>query len=62
MAHVDALSRAVAYVNKIPIEREVELRQLTDPKIIDLCNQLEYKDNDKFALVNGLIYKKTATN
>jgi len=27
MRHVDALSRSVAYINELPLERELELRQ-----------------------------------
>jgi len=58
MAHVDALSRSVAYVNKLPLERELELRQLADPEIKAIVNELEFKDSEKFDLLNGLLYKK----
>lgn len=58
MAHVDALSRCIAYVNEPPLESRLELLQLTDPKILELSKNLEFFDNDKFALINGLVYKK----
>jgi len=58
MKHVDALSRGVAYVNELSLERELELRQLSDVRIQDIANSLEYNDNEKFVLVNGLVYRK----
>jgi len=58
MRHVDALSRSMAYVNEVPLERELELRQLTDSRIQEIANELEYRNDEKFALVNGLVYKK----
>lgn len=62
MLHVDALSRSVGYVNELPLERELEFRQLADPRIKEISNSLEYNDSDKFALVNGLVYKKDNEN
>lgn len=48
MSHVDALSRQVFYVNYLPIERELEFRQLQDPRIKSIAEDLEFNDNDKF--------------
>jgi len=62
MRHVDALSRSIGYVSEVPLERELELRQLTDPRIQEIANELEFSDNEKFTLVNGLVYKKITTN
>lgn len=62
MAHVDALSRSIAFVNQLPLERELEVKQLTDPKILDISRKLELENSDKFALVNGLVYKKENDN
>lgn len=59
MAHVDALSRSVAYVNELPLERELEYRQLADPQILKISRELEFNDSDKFKLINGLVYKIT---
>lgn len=61
MAHVDALSRGVGYVNQLPLERELEYRQLTDPRILQISRELELanSDSDKYALVDGLVYKKS---
>jgi len=60
--HVDALSRSVAYINEIPLERKLELRQLSDTRIQDIANNLEYGDDEKFELVNGLVYRKHKEN
>lgn len=62
MSHVDALSRAVDYVNELPLEGELEFRQLNDPRIKEISENLEYKDDDKFDMINGLIYKKDGEN
>lgn len=62
MHHVDALSRSIDYIRKLPLERELEFRQLVDPKIKELSDELEYKDNDKFSLINELVYKKVDGN
>lgn len=62
MQHVDALSREVAYVNALPLERELEFRQLADPRIIEISEQLEYGTNEKFELIDGLVYKKDEQN
>lgn len=58
MVHVDALSHSVAFVNELPLERELELRQLVDPRIKEISTSLELSENDKFDLVNGLVYRK----
>jgi len=60
MSHVDALSRSVAYVNELPLEREIEFRQLNDPKIKEISNLLEFKDDEKFELINDWFIGKTA--
>lgn len=48
MPHVDALSRQIAYIDTIPIERELEYKQLQDEKIKSIANKLEYEESDKF--------------
>jgi len=58
MQHVDALSRSIGYIQELPLERELEFRQLTDPKIKQISVDLEYEYNDKFKLIDGLVYKK----
>jgi len=52
------LSCSIVYVNEVLLEREFELRQLSDAKIQDIASSLEYSDNEKFILINGLVYKK----
>jgi len=58
MRHIDALSRAVAHINEMPLERELEFRQIADQRLRQISEELEFNDNDKFSLVNGLVYKK----
>jgi len=58
MIHVDALSRMVALVNPIPLEQELQYRQLADSQIQEIANQLENADHDKFELIEGLVYRK----
>jgi len=59
MSHVDALSRSIAYVTERPLERELEFRQLTDPRIKEISEDIEFKgDNANFALIDDLLYKK----
>jgi len=55
--HVDALSRIVASVETIPLKKELQNRQLSDPRIRVILNQLEESEHDKFTLVEG-VYKK----
>jgi len=62
MKHVNALNRSMAYVKEVPLERELELRQLADPQIQDIANKLEFCDDEKFSLVNGLVYRKDQDN
>lgn len=42
MAHVDALSRVVNLVETLPLEKELEYRQLQDPRLKFLARDLEY--------------------
>lgn len=58
MKHVDMLSRCVGYVNKLPLERELKFRQLIDPRIQEISRNLEFRDDEKFALVDGLVYRR----
>lgn len=59
MAHVDALSRCVALIDALPLEKNLAYRQLADPKIGEISRELELSENnDKFVLIDGLIYRK----
>jgi len=62
MKHVDALSRSVAYVNELPLECKLELRQMTDSRIQEIANDLEYNSSEKFTLIDGLVYRKDNEN
>lgn len=60
MVHVDALNRCAGYVNTLPLERELEMRQFIDPKLREISRELEFGDNynNKFDLVDGLVYRR----
>lgn len=58
MSHVDALSRIVVYHESIPLEKELQYRQLQDDRLKAIAENLEFADNDKFELIEGLVYKK----
>lgn len=58
MMHVDALSRIVGYVESLPLERELEFRQLQDPHLQEIATKLEYNEDEKFEMIDGLVYRK----
>jgi len=61
MAHVNALSRQVYLIEFLPVERELEFRQLQDERIKKIANELEFKESSNFSgfqLVDGLVYRK----
>lgn len=58
MAHVDALSRIVYQIETLPFEKELIYKQLQDPKIKALANDLETQDLEKFVLIEGLVFRK----
>lgn len=60
MTHVDALSRISAYVGAMPIERELEYKQLLDDRLKILAEELEFAENEKFELIDGLVFRKCA--
>lgn len=58
MTHVDALSRQIGYINFLPLKRELEYKQLQDQKLKSLAEELEFRDDEKFQLIEGLVYTK----
>lgn len=42
----------------MPLERELEYKQLSDPKLSEIALELDHTDSDKFELIEGLIYRK----
>jgi len=62
MVHVDALSRSVGAIDELPIERKLEYVQLADPVIRKISRRLELEDDDRFALIDGLVYRKVDEN
>jgi len=53
--HVDCLSRNIASINVIAMEDELMYKQLADPKIKELAEDLETRDNKYFVLMEGLV-------
>lgn len=49
-------------MNELPFESELEFRQLNDPRIKEISENLEYKEDNKFDMINGLIYRKDGEN
>jgi len=62
MVHVDALSRSVGAIDELPIERKLEYAQLADPEIRKVSRRLELEDDNRFALIDGLVYCKVDEN
>lgn len=58
MAHVDALSRIVAHIEAMPLEKELQFRQLQDTKIKTIAEGLSCNEHEKFELFDGLVYRK----
>lgn len=58
MFHVDALSRNIGIVEALPFERELEYKQLQDVRIKEIAEKLEQGDDEKFELLEGLVYRK----
>lgn len=58
MTHVDALSRLVNYIEALPLERELEYKQLSDNNLRTIAESIEVGENSKFQLIEGLVYKK----
>lgn len=58
MAHVDALSRQVALVDALPVETELVFRQLQDSRIKEIASALENKEDEKYEIIDGLVYRK----
>lgn len=61
--HVDACkvqyNRQIAYVNSLSLERELEIRQAQNAKILEIANDLEFSDNKNFELIDELVYRKS---
>jgi len=62
MNHVDALSRSVGAVDEFPLERKLEYLQLSDLELRKISRKLEVEDDDRYSLVNGLVYRKVDKN
>jgi len=46
MQQVDALSRSVGYAHELPLEKELEFRQLADPEVRKISADLELNEID----------------
>ena len=45
-------------INSLPIEREFEFKQLSDPNLRIITNELEFRDDKYFHVIDGLLYRK----
>lgn len=59
MAHVDALSRIIAYIEAMPIEKELQYCQLQDHKLKTLAENLTRYESNDYELFDGLVYRKS---
>jgi len=57
MTHVDALSRHIMFINAPTLQDKLMQRQMSDERIRDLAESLEYKENKRFVLDNALVYR-----
>jgi len=62
MMHVDALSRSVGAVDELPVERKLEYLQLSDLELRKISRKLEVEDDERYSLVDGLVYRKVNEN
>jgi len=58
ISHVDALSRVVASIKLMSLDKELQFRQLKDSHLQSIAQHLEESDDEKYILVNGLVFKK----
>lgn len=58
MCHVDALSRAVATLETISLDVELQCKQHADHQLRDIASSLENTERDDYVLVEGLVYRK----
>lgn len=56
MSYVDALSRIVSMVKSLPLERQLKFRQPQDGKLQSIAENLKFTNNDKFKLVDRLVF------
>lgn len=45
-------------MDALPIERELEFRQLQDSQIKEVAESLESNEDDRFGLIEGLVYRR----
>lgn len=57
--HVDALSRIVYFIESMPLEKEIQFRQLEDSKLKVLAEKLESEEDENYEFINGLVFKKS---
>jgi len=58
MRHVDALSRIVALVNTMPLEKELQYRQLADRNLQKIVTKVtSNSENTRYRLIDGLLFR-----
>lgn len=58
MRHVDALSRNILIIEPLSFDQILVYKQLQDPIIQKILEELEIRENDKFELRNDVVYGK----
>ena len=58
MTHVDFLSRYILTVNIISSEDELLYKQLADPKLKEIAEQVELHGSKVFKLIDGILFKE----
>ena len=58
MTHVDFLSRYILTVNVISHEDELLFKQLADPKLKEIAEQVELYGSKIFKLIDGVLFKE----
>lgn len=58
MSHVDYLSQNINTINAITVEDELMFKQLSDPKLKEIAENVELKGSKYFNLIDGLLFKK----
>jgi len=59
MSHVNALSRVMASIKLMSLDKELQFRKLKDLHLQSIAQYLEKSNNEKiYTFVNGLVFKK----
>jgi len=54
----DVIQTSVGAVNELPVEKKLEFLQFSDSEIKTISRRLELEDDERFSLVDSLVYRK----